>query len=484
MRPTTREGTGSTRVLLGVLVAAMLLMVIATDMVNLVLPLMGTEFGASEAQLAWVVTGFLLVFSIGIPFYGRIADRVRLRRLFSAALLVYAAGSLVCALAPTLLVVVVGRVVMGAGAGAIPVLSVVAVTRVLPPNKRGIGVGFISAAGGVGTAAGPAVGGGLGQLFGWPALFWLTLVCALVLVPMTMRVLPDDSPGTREPFDIVGGVLLGLSAGLLLFGITQQEVAGFGAPSAWGALVGAAVATLLFLLRIRGTAHPFVPPSLFANPVYVAAVVVIFLAMFTNLAALVFVPVLVVDVNGLSPGAGSLVMIPGGVALAVASPLAGRLSDRAGARLLTVSGLIVIGVSTFFLSSVGAGGPALPAAVGVLGLGVGVAFVLTTVTNAAAGALPVARIGVGLGTLQGAQFLGAGTGPALMGALLVARKDGAGESINPLHDQAASAFSDVFLVLTLLVVPALVAALRLRPSSPSQSGPDGSERTPQRAADA
>ncbi|MEE2048259.1 MFS transporter, partial [Nocardiopsis tropica] len=150
------------------LVAAMLLMVVASDMVGLVLPLMGEQFAASEAQLAWVVTGFLLVFSVGIPVYGRVSDRVGLRSLFRGALLVYAAGSLVCALAPTLPLLVLGRLVMGAGAAAVPVLSVIAVTRVLPPGRRGTGIGFVSAAGGAGAALGPSIGGGIGELLGWP----------------------------------------------------------------------------------------------------------------------------------------------------------------------------------------------------------------------------------------------------------------------------------------------------------------------------
>lgn len=90
----------STRLLLTVLVLAPLLAVIAGDMVNPVLPYMRQEFGVSEAQVGWVVSGYLLVFSIGIPFYGRISDSFGLRRLFSSALLVFAAGNLVCALAP------------------------------------------------------------------------------------------------------------------------------------------------------------------------------------------------------------------------------------------------------------------------------------------------------------------------------------------------------------------------------------------------
>lgn len=457
--PATARRTASVPALLTVLVPAMLLMVIASDMVNLVLPPIGEEFGVSEARLAWVVTGFLLVFSIGIPFYGRLSDRVGLRRLFCVALLVYAAGSLICALAPEFIVLVAGRVVMGSGAAAIPVLSVVTVTRVLPAAKRGTGIGFISAAAGVGTAAGPAVGGGIGQLLGWPALFWLTLLFALALIPGAVRVLPADSPGDARPFDAAGGVFLGLAAGLLLFGVTQAQGAGFTSPSSVGSLLAAVAAAGLFAWRTRAARHPFVSPELFANRTYTAALLTVFLAMFVNLTILVFVPVLVVEVNGLNPGYGSLVMIPGGVALAVLSPLAGRLSSRTGPKALVIAGLLTITLSAAVLSAF-AGASPVPAAVAVLGLGAGFAFVITNVTDIAAGALPDEQIGVGLGIFQGAQFLGAGTGPALLGALIAARQ-GSGDALNPVYALRAPAYSDAFLVLTLVAVFALAVALRL-----------------------
>jgi MFS transporter, DHA2 family, metal-tetracycline-proton antiporter len=451
----------STGVLLAVLVPSMLVVVMASDMVALVLPRIGEEFGASEAQLAWIVTGFLLVFSIGIPFYGRISDRVGVRRLFCGALVGYAVGSLVCAVAPNLPVLVAGRIVMGAGAAAIPVLSIVAVTRAMPAGRRGVGIGVISAAAGVGNAIGPAVGGGIGEFLGWSALFWLTALLALAILPGAMRVLPDDAPGGARRFDVAGGVFLGTAAGLALFGITEGQVTGFAAASSWGSLGGAAVAAALFWWRTRTAAHPFVPPALFGSRGYVAALGTIFLAMLVNLAVLVFVPVLVVGINGLGPAAGSLVMIPGGVALAALSPLAGRLADRAGPRRVVLTGLAVRGLSVFFLSTY-AGSSPLSAATGVLGIGAGFVFVATALTATAAASLPGEQIGVGLGIFQGAQFLGAGTGPALAGVLLDARQASGGAALNPLHGGAGAAFSDVFLIMALVAVLGMVVASALR----------------------
>ena len=450
------------RGLLAVLVPAMLLTIVASDMLNLVLPRIGTEFGATEAQLAWIVTGFLLAFSVGVPFYGRISDRVGLRPLFLLALLGYAAGSLVSALAPTLPVLVAGRVLTGAGAAAIPVLAIVTVTRVLPPARRGTGIGFISAAGGVGTAAGPAVGG-LGQLVGWRGLFLVTCCAAVLLIPAVLRVLPTGAPGTDRPFDLAGGVLLGLGAGLLLFGVTQGQGAGFTAPSSWGSLLAAVVAGALFLRRTRKARHPFVDPALFRHRAYATAVGTVFLAMLVNLTALVFVPVLLVDVNRLDPGTGSLVMIPGGIAFALVSPLVGRLTARVGGARPVLGGLALMAASMLALSFL-AGASPVGTAVVVLGLDLGFALVSTSITDLAAGTLPPAQVGVGLGLFQGAQFLGAGAGPALIGALIAAR-EGAGSAVNPWYRYGAPAYADAFLVLAAVAVLALLVALRLRVAS-------------------
>jgi DHA2 family metal-tetracycline-proton antiporter-like MFS transporter len=460
----TTERTSSGLALLGVLVPAMLATVIASDMVNLMLPTIGAEFGASEAELAWVVTGFLLMFSVGVPFYGRISDRVSLRNLFGFALLTYAAGSLVCALAPALPLLVLGRIVMGVGAAAIPVLSIIAVTRLLPADRRGAGIGVVSAATGIGTAAGPALGGGIGQLLGWPALFWLMLVVALVLLPAVWRVLPGERPAGTGHFDLLGGVLLGLGAGLVLYGITQAQVAGFAAPSSWASLAVATVAIALFGWRTARVAQPFVPPALFANQVYRIAVLVAFLAMTVNLGALVFVPLLVVDVNGLAPGAGALVMIPAGIAVAVLSPLIGRLSDRIGTRPLVLIGLGAVGLFALFLSTFTGGASAIPAGIGIFGLCVGFILVLTPIISAAASALPPDQVGVGLGILQGAQFLGAGAGPALLGVLVSARLQSGSSAVNPLYAaHEGAAYSDAFMAMAAVTVLALVVAFRMRP---------------------
>ena len=451
------------RRLLVVLVPAMMVVPISSDMVSLVLPAIAADFGASTAAAAWVVTGFLLACGIGIPLYGRMTDGVSLRRLFVVALAVYAAGSLIGALAPVLPVLVAGRIIAGAGGAAIPVLTIVAATRLLPRPQVALGVGFIAAAGGLGAALGPAVGGGLGQWFGWRSMFWLMASVAITLISAVARTIPHSRPSAAQRLDLPGGTLLGVGIGLLLFGVTRADGAhGFSAPASWLSLVLGAVALVLVAVRSHTTTDPFIPPALFRHRGYLAAVGVIFLGMLVNLTTLVLVPLLVIEVNGLSPGEGSIVMIPGGIALAGTSVLAGRLASRsvdpAG---LTVLGLGLIAVAMLVLSAVAGRTPVL-AAIAVSILGAGFAFVVTLSTHAVSQVLPPPVVGSGIGLFQSAQFVGAGAGPAVFGVLLSWRQAASTEALNPMAATAAAAYSDVFLLLAALTFAAVVPALRLR----------------------
>ena len=227
------------------------------------------------------------------------------------------------------------------------------------------------------------VGSVFGQMLGWPSLFWLMTAAALVLIPAIRRVIPGHAPDNRRPFDLLGGLSLGAAAGLVLFGFTQSITSGFGSPASWGGMLAGLIAAVLFGWRTGATAYPFVPPALFGNRGYVAAVAGIFLAMTVNLAILVLVPILVIEVNGLTPGEGSLVMIPGGLALAVTAPLAGRLVQRGvNAGSISLAGLTLIAAAALLLSATAGMSPWV-AGLAVLVLGAGFALVVTATTSAA-----------------------------------------------------------------------------------------------------
>jgi MFS transporter, DHA2 family, metal-tetracycline-proton antiporter len=463
----------STRLLLGVVVAAILISVLNQTFTNVVVPDIQRDYDVTQGQAGWVITGYLLVFAVGIPLYGRIADLYSLRRVFSTGLVVLAAGSLLCALAPTLPLLVVGRIIQAAGASAIPALGFASVAKTLPPGERGGALGLLSASVGAGAAIGPVLGGAVAGLTGWHALFYFTAAASLILLPGALRVLPGTAAGrggkkglgglmaTLHHFDVPGGLSLALGAGSALFGVTQGQVSGFASPVVWASFVLAALAAAFFVRRIRRAPEPFVSPELFGHGAFLATAAVGFFMMFCNLGSLVLAPLMLSELNGLSAGQIGLVLAPSAATVAILSPFAGRLSDRLGPRTLIVPGLATVLFSTLLLAAFGAGTSPVVVAACILGQGIGFAAINSPNANAVASVLPPAQSGVGLGIYQMLFFLGGGFGPAVAATFLGLRQEAGNSALIPFFAGNAAAYSDAFLLLAVASAIALAVATRV-----------------------
>ncbi len=470
----------SNRLLLAVLALAAFVSVLNTTMVNVAIPLIGQDLDVSDANAGWIVTGYVLVFAVGIPIYGRISDFFSLRGIFSLALLVFAAGSLVCALAPGFWVLVAGRALQAAGAAAITALGYGSVAKVFPPGGQGVAFGILSSSVGVGSAAGPILGGLGAGLSGWRILFYGTMLLLVALFFAGLYALPGTDSETRESgvlrnLDLPGGLLLGAAAGLALFGITRIQQAGLSSPLSWGSVLLAALAALMFAARIRTADRPFAPPELFGNRTFLAASAVGLLAQFAYLGGALFLtPLLLVGQGGMSALSAGLVLVPSAIAVAVLSPYAGRLSDRIGPRSVLLGSLALLVVCLLFVSSYAVGASVYVLSAALLVMGVGSAGITSAAADAVSIALPEETSGVGLGIYQLFFFLGAGAGAAILGAFLATRTAAETSAINPLYSLTPSVapFSDAFLVAGLAALLGLAAAFGMSAKTASQATAD------------
>ncbi|NGP45231.1 MFS transporter [Bacillaceae bacterium SIJ1] len=454
------------KLLIFVLAASVLLSGVSVDMVTPVLSMIGGDVGGSESQISWVVSGVALVLAIAIPFYGRISDFVEARKLFTIGVLILTIGSLICALAPNLAVLVSGRMIMGAGMASISVVSIVVISRVYPPGQRGAVLGIIAGSIGIGTALGPIFGGIVGQWLGWQSLFWVTFTIGILLVIGAQISMQKIEPLDAEDrsFDMIGGVSLGLAIGLFLYSVTLAETSGFFSVSTITSLSVSLLAFIVLTIRIAKAQRPFIPPVLLKNGMYVRAVFIIFLAMFAYFPILVFIPLLVVEVHHLAPAEAGLLLLPGGATVAILSPIVGHWSDRIKPKYLLSAGLITMVVSTLFMSLF-AGASPLWMAVGVFGAGLAYALINSPANNFAVSTLTKEQVGVGMGLFQSALFLGTGVGSALIGAFLSARRE-AESALNPLYSFEASHYSDLFLAIACVAVVALFITLSLPKHQP------------------
>lgn len=446
-----------------VMAAATFVSVFNQSTVNVAMPLIQRDFGVSEGEVGWVSTGYLLVFAVGVPLYGRVSDLYSPKITFCGGLAGLAAGSLLCALAPSLTVLVAGRVLQAAGAAAIPALSFGLVAKVMPAGSRGFALGLLSSSIGAGAAFGPVFGGMLIGLSGWHTLFYGTLALTLILLASALWLVPGSvaSEDKTGSLDLPSGMLMALAAGLLLFGVTESQVSGLLSATTLGSFLGSLVCAIGFFWRIHRVAEPFVAPALLENRGFLAAASVGFLAQFANVCSLFIIPILVAQVLGASGLVAGLVLVPGAIVVAVLSPFAGKLSDRFGFRTMITLGLCAMLASELSLSTFGAGGSLYTVTFGMLLLGIGFAALNSPTANAASATLPSETAGVGLGIYQMCFFLGAGFGPAISGAFLTFREKLNAGALNPLYTLHAASFSDTFLVAGAAVILAFAAVSRV-----------------------
>ena len=204
------------------------------------------------------MTGFLLIYGIAIPFYGRLADLYGARRLFLLGVGVFAVGSLLSALAPNFSFLLVARIIQAIGGAAVPGLGMTLASRAYGPESRGTVLGVVAATIGLGGAIGPLLGGVLSQLFGWQSIFVVSAAAAAT-IPIGLKILSKDEERSGGSLDIVGGVALALLVGGALLVPTEGPRSGWSSPLVLTGAVLATIGVVSLLARQLTASSPFIP---------------------------------------------------------------------------------------------------------------------------------------------------------------------------------------------------------------------------------
>ncbi|MFJ2577923.1 MFS transporter [Kitasatospora aureofaciens] len=399
--------------------------------VNVALPSLRTELGAGPAQLAWIVDAYTLTLAVLLLLSGALGDRLGRRTLFRAGLLVFGLGSLGCALATGAGELVAVRVAQGCGAAMLaPNALSTLTTAITDPVRRARAIGFWAGIFGLAAAVGPLVGGALIDTLGWRWIFLVNLPVVALALTASVRV-PETRGGTGRPLDPFG---LALGA-VAVFGVTQLLIHGahygYGGvtPVVCGALaVGGAVA---FVAVERRRPHPVFPLALVRHATFTAATVTAVLA-FAILAGFLFVSSLYWQhdrhASALHTG---LALLPATLAIAVVSPLSGRLIHVVGARRLLVGSGLLLALGAGILVFAATSDRYLPYAAGYLALGLGFGLINPPITNTAVAGLPPQQAGVASALATTSRQLGNTLGVAVLATVAAGRADGASVDQRP-----------------------------------------------------
>ncbi len=434
---------------------SVLLSSLGTSIANVALPTLAQAFDAPFQQVQWIVLAYLLAITTLIVGIGRLGDMFGRRRLLLAGIAAFAGASLLCALAPSLWLLVAARAAQGMGAAAMMALAMATVGGAVPKERTGRAMGLLATMSAAGTALGPSLGGFLIAWAGWPAIFLVGAPLGLLAFGLVLRHLPADRPvpaADRPAFDFAGALLLASTLGAFALAMTVGR-GDFGTLNA--VLLAVSALGLALFVRVETKAvSPLVRLAMFADPALGAGLATSALVMTVMMTTLVVGPFYLVRALGLDAELAGLVMAVGPVVTALAGMPAGRLADRFGARRMTVLGLAGVAAGAVLLSEI-------PAMFGVAGYVA--ALVVTTLgyaqfqtaNNAAvmADASPERR-GVVSGLLNLSRNLGLVTGASAMGAVF-AFASGAADIATASPEAVAAGMRITFEVAAAMVALAL-----------------------------
>jgi MFS transporter, DHA2 family, methylenomycin A resistance protein len=385
--------------------------------VNVSLADMGADLGTSREGLQWVVDGYALVLASLMLSAGDVGDLFGRRRLFLSGLIAFGAASVVCALAPSVDVLIAGRALQGLGAAAILPTSLAIINHAFADSdERTKAIGFWAALGSLALVAGPLAGGALVDGFGWPAIFWLNVPLVIAAFVSTIALVEESFDPSERGVDVPGQLLaIGALVGLVFFLIEGNRL-GWGSPPVLAAAVAAVLCAAAFIRTELRRPDPMLQLGYFRNRSFSAANAGSALMNLGSLGALFAFSIYLQEGEGESPLVAGLHLLPWMGTLAVVAPLGGRLAGTHGPRLPAGIGLTLAGagllIAAFLPDHHGA--RAL-IALGVNGIGLGLAT--PALVSAATEAVPADRSGMAAAVNNTARQAGGAIGVALIGAI-------------------------------------------------------------------
>lgn len=402
-------------------ICSMSLFIVGLDItaVNVALPTIGRELHADLSWLQWSVSAYTVAMASFLMLAGSIADRVGRRRTLTIGLGVFTAASALCALAPTVELLVAARVLQGIGASMLNPVAMSIITNTFTDRReRAQAVGVWGAVFGASMALGPIVGGGLVATAGWQWIFAINIPLGLTAIALLRRFVPESRAQSPRRFDPAGQAFVVVLLAGVTYAIIEGPGSGWGAPSIVAALIAAAGSLTGLVVVESRRDEPLIDLRFFGSVPFSSSIA-LSVAGFASFGGFLFLGTLYLqDARGASPVEAGLVVMPIALMTVVLSPVSGRLVGRSGPRLP----LLIAGVSFLLASSMLAGLSAqtplawILAAYAVFGVGFG--FINAPITNAAISGMPVAQAGVAAAIATTSRQFGQAIGVAVVGAIV------------------------------------------------------------------
>ncbi len=340
-------------VLAGVMIATFMAVLDAT-IVNVALPKLMSTFGVSVDRVEWVLTAYLLVFSVMLPTSGWLADRFGYKLIFTLGLLTFTFSSFLCSLAWNFDVLIAFRVIQGAGSGILMPVGMAIITREFPPEKRGIALAFWSMSASASISLGPTIGGYLIDSFSWHMIFDVNVPVGIIGMLAAVIILREHKADISPSFDAIGFFSLMTFLTTLLLALANGNSAwntgGWTSNYILTCFAISAVSLTVFLITEFSVAHPLIELKLFKNFNFAVCNVALFLVGLGMFGSTFLVPIYLQNSLDYTPLQAGLVFLPVGLMQGIAAPIAGWFSDKFTPKIPSILGLLLMAFTFYEFS--------------------------------------------------------------------------------------------------------------------------------------
>jgi EmrB/QacA subfamily drug resistance transporter len=407
--------------LLAVSVATFMLLLDIT-VVNVALPSIRKDLGASFTDLQWVVDAYAVTLAALVLTAGSLADRLGRRRLFAAGLAIFSVASLLCALAPDPTLLSLARALQGVGGAVLFAVSLALVAQEFPAGRqRGTAMGLYGATIGMAVAIGPLVGGALTDGLGWASVFYLNVPVGVAALAVTKLKLRESRDPNATGVDWAGAAAFSGALLLLVLALVRGNAEGWGSRPIVALLAGSAALLVAFIGIERRVREPMLPLGLFSRRSFTGVQLAAFTVSGSLLAMFLYLTLYLQNYLGYSPLEAGLRYLPITLLAFLFGPIAGALLSRVPVRLLLSVGLGMTGVGLLLMSGIQTASGWTTLLGGFLVAGAGVGLLNPVIANVAVSVVPKEQSGMAAGINDTFRQVGIAVGIAVWGAILVGR---------------------------------------------------------------
>ena len=337
-----------------VVIIGVFMSILDQTIVNIAIPRLQATFGADIHSVQWVLTAYILTQGVVTPTAAYFSDRLGIKRFYILSLIAFTAGSALCGIAWSLPVLILFRILQGAGGAALFPLSITLLFREFPPQERGAAMGFFGIPALLAPALGPTLGGYIVTYAGWPLIFYINVPVGIIAVILTIIFLRDAQPERRARFDFIGFFFAAIGLSTLLYALSSASTDGWTSTTVLGFLFVGVCSLAIFIaveliIGNRG-GQPLLDLRLFANGPFRTSIIASLFVIFCLFGGLFLLPIYLQNIRGQSAFQSGLILLPQALASMVSVIIGGRLVDRFGVRTVMIPGLLILAFATWQLS--------------------------------------------------------------------------------------------------------------------------------------